>query len=477
MTFHKRTMAGAGRIARRGLPVAVVALLLPLGACNVDKILRIEDPDVATPASVNDTTALPAVYGGAVGDFELAYAGSGSTGGGGGGEGQILLSGLLGDEFYSADTFDTRSEIDNRTIRLSTSGGSSNGQLEDAERYLQRARVAAENGAARFAGLGRVNVLERSELLSLAGYAYVMFGENYCNGVTFSNVPLGGGATVYGTPLSGPEVFQLALARFDSALAIANATTTAGPGASKADLVNLAKVGRGRALLDLGQFANAAAAVAGVPTSFEYDIEYSDNTTSQENGTWAYTVDLRRYGVSNAEGGSGIAYRTLGKRTDAAGGAGDTRVLYRSGGAPFDATVAGPLWAQQKYADRAAPVPLATGSEARLIEAEAAYQAGQFGTFLTALNAQHPGGGLVDPGTAAGRVSLLFQERALSLWLTSHRLGDERRLMRQYGYTEASAFPSTADSHGDPYGHDKNLPLFVDEANNPNFVGCTNRNP
>ena len=37
-----------------------------------------------------------------------------------------------------------------------------------------------------------------------------------------------------------------------------------------------------------------------------------------------------------------------------------------------------------------------------------------------------------DPGTAASRVDMLFRERAFWMYFTAHRLGDMRRLVRQY---------------------------------------------
>src|SRR5581483_874628 len=105
---------------------------------------------------------------------------------------------------------------------------------------------------------------------------------------------------------------------------------------------------------------------------------------------------------------------------------------------------------------------MASGVEARLIEAEAALAAGD-ASWLTILNrlrtdgtfttAPHPGDPtvtdttwgpgvgavlfpnglpglrpLTDPGTPAARVDLLFAERAAWLFLTGHRLGDMRRL-------------------------------------------------
>jgi hypothetical protein len=110
---------------------------------------------------------------------------------------------------------------------------------------------------------------------------------------------------------------------------------------------------------------------------------------------------------------------------------------------------------------------LASGVEARLIEAEAALQAGDPATWLATLNALrtdgtfdvtpmsppdtmwHAGGAaaaglapLADPGTAGGRVDLLFRERAFWLYLTGYRQGDLRRLIRQYGRTPDQVYPT-----------------------------------
>jgi hypothetical protein len=49
---------------------------------------------------------------------------------------------------------------------------------------------------------------------------------------------------------------------------------------------------------------------------------------------------------------------------------------------------------------------------------------------------------LTDPGSADARVNLLFQERAFWMYLTGHRLGDLRRLVRQYGRGAETVFPT-----------------------------------
>jgi hypothetical protein len=84
---------------------------------------------------------------------------------------------------------------------------------------------------------------------------------------------------------------------------------------------------------------------------------------------------------------------------------------------------------------------------------------------------------LTDPGTAAGRVSLLFQERAYWLFLTGHRQGDLRRLVRQYGRSPNAVYPSgvyLAPGTGF-YGTDVTAPIPSSEYINPLFQGCQNR--
>ena len=136
--------------------------------------------------------------------------------------------------------------------------------------------------------------------------------------------------------------------------------------------------------------------------------------------------------------------------------------------APFGITLA-----------RNADSPLASGIEARLVQAEAALRGG--GDFLAILNQLRAESALnlpplTDPGTQAGRVDLLFKERAFWLFATGHRLGDLRRLIRQYQRTEDQVFPNGAYFKGGIYGDDVNLPIPFDEQNNPNFTECIDRN-
>src|SRR5439155_1162225 len=133
-------------------------------------------------------------------------------------------------------------------------------------RTLSRARRAAEFAVAKYREFSdatkftpaadTTKLSGLSEMLSVAGFTYIFFAENYCSGVPFSTANADG-SLVYGSPLTTQQELDTAIARFDAAIAAANALTL--PAATKAVFVNLASVGKARALLDEGQFAAAAA--------------------------------------------------------------------------------------------------------------------------------------------------------------------------------------------------------------------------
>ena len=92
---------------------------------------------------------------------------------------------------------------------------------------------------------------------------------------------------------------------------------------------------------------------------------------------------------------------------------------------------------------------------------------------------------LTDPGDQASRVDLMFCERAFWLYLSGHRLGDLRRLVRQYSRSADAVFPGGGGAQyvidGNPkggiFGNDVNLSIPLDETNNPKFSACIDRNP
>ena len=444
------------RVARRLTPAAAAALAcVGLGAgCSTDDLLEVDNPGIAQPSSLTGASGLAAYYAAAIGDFAVAFSGDPN----GDYEGLVNYGGLLSDEIGSVDTFPTRNETDQRRTQLDNSSNA------DVFRSVQRARANAELAATQFASgavEGSAADPRRAEALSIAGFSYVLMAEDYCSGIPFGGLGPDGATLQNGAPQSTDQVFQIALAKFDTALTIA---TTA-----RVDsLVSLARVGRGRALIGLNRTADAAAAVAAVPSSFGYNVTTSANTDRQNNGVYYYFNLNRRFSAINNEGTNGLPFLT----------AGDPRVLWQdSGRRGFDGTRK--LLYQLKYPQRTSPIPLASGAEARLIQAEGALAAGAGTSFVGFLNAARTAAGVAaqvaDPGTQTARENLLFRERAFGLWLTGHRLGDMRRLVRFYGRAANTVFPVGEYSGGGTYSTDVNLPIPVQELNNPNYSGVCNK--
>ncbi|HYL22696.1 MAG TPA: hypothetical protein VEU74_13095 [Gemmatimonadales bacterium] len=461
------------------LALTAVALLVPAAGCNDPLNVRI--PDIVPTGALNDSASLATVRAGAIGDFAIAYTGDHPDGSGGTGEGVILYGGLLADEFINSETFPTRIEVDARQIHVT------NGDLDNWYRLLHRARHAAEAGAAQYAAILHAPISDPGypELLDLAGMTYVLFAETFCSGVPVSQLNPDGSIT-YGVPLTTAQLLDTAVARFNAAIAVS----------SDVGMTNFARVGKARALLDLDSITAAATVAAPVPTSFAYFESHSANTDRENNGVFNAGLTDGRYSLADLEGGNGFPFRSKP----------DPRTPMELDGVGFDLST--PLWDNLRYASRAAGITVATGVEARLIQAEVALKGGDTllttGAFYTNLNdpRQNPGNrsyfdptgaapipvlallGPADATAAGGAINLLFAERARWLWLTAHRLGDLRRLVRPiasggYGRPQDQVFPTGTYFKAQPgsYGTDVNLPVPVTEQNNPNFTQCLDRNP
>jgi starch-binding outer membrane protein, SusD/RagB family len=465
----KNRILARRRTSRLGtLTTLAACMVVSLSGCDSKRILTVTDPDVARPGALDDPSALPALRAGAVGQFGIAYNGQNAD------EEQVHLSGSLSDELINTETFPTRIEFDQRAQTIG------NTSLVGTFVDLNRARGLAQRSVAGFQKFAKTRADSTGfpEVLALGGLTYVLFAENYCGAVPVSVVNDDGTFT-FGPPLTVNEQLDSAITKFDQALSVAGAPLTA-------TFKQLAQVGKGRALLDKGDYANAALAVAGVSTTFQYNYQHSETTGAQNNGTWSLTTSVGRFGVAALKGGNGLPYQPDGDTMNAGY---DPRVANAirptDGGRGFDkGTPAGEFqFVQQKYPLRASPATIADGVEARLIEAEAALQTDPAGA-LVILNALRSNAALLTlrgyaagslppltlQATQAAQVDQLFKERAYWLFLTSHRLGDMRRLIRQYGRGAETVFPTGAYFKGGTYGTDVNSPVPQREQNNPNYT-------
>jgi hypothetical protein len=83
---------------------------------------------------------------------------------------------------------------------------------------------------------------------------------------------------------------------------------------------------------------------------------------------------------------------------------------------------------------------------------------------------------LPTPASQDAAVTLFFREKAFWTFGRGQRLGDERRLIRQYKRTQDQVFPVGAFFKNGTYGVDVTLPVVDTERSNPNFHGCIDRN-
>jgi starch-binding outer membrane protein, SusD/RagB family len=449
--------------------LTLAAAAVALSACSVaDEILEVTDPDVINPGDITSASGAEAMRVGAIARLNLATSGN---------ESFLLLGGLLSDEYRSGDTFTERNEADRRNSLPN------NTNVRDAFRFIYRARLSAKQA---------IEALDRfdaepwkvAEMYVVIAYAENLLAESACNGIPLSEVS--GTEVDYGPPLPTPEVYESALTAVNTAL-----STVTGNSADDVRVRRAASVLKGRILLNLARFAEAATSVAGVPTAFAYSMEHS--LTSNLNAIWLFNNSLGRWVVSNGEGGNTINYALAGDprlpicrgASSTATGAGNVPVCPAgTAGRAFDVQARTiPLFVQLRFPDVGTPVDIASGVEARLVEAEAALRAGDVTTFLAIHNALRTTVSgltpLTDPGTDRARQDLHFREKAFWLFGRGYRLGDMRRLIRQYNRTAEEVFGTGSWFKGGAFGTDVNFPIPQAEENNPEFPknqSCIDRN-
>ncbi len=435
-TALPRVRRTTGHTLGRGL---LALALVATSACSTDKILKVDRPDIIDPNGLADANGVSALYAGVIGDFSSLNAAA---------IGVITATGFMSDEFKFGATPPEARQMDQRAAP------ESNTILATIYRNVQQLRGQADRAAVALKAV-RATDPRVGEMEAMSGYAHVILGEMFCSGS-----PLG----VPGEdadPQTTVQVLTAGVAKLTAAIA-----SSAGDDRAK----NFASVLRGRALLDLGQFDQAAAAVATVPTGFKYSTLHSTTTPTQNNGFANYMNANDGILVSDREGGNGLNFGT----------AGDPRVPITGNGSPsrFDGQT--PRYYYANASSLTSPMPIATGVEARLIEAEAALRASNLTLWLSKLNEARASYGmapLTDPGSANARVDLMFRERAFSLFASAHRLGDLRRLVRQYGRAATATYPTGAyHKDGLQLGTDLQFIIPQTEKNNAKFTGCIDRN-
>jgi hypothetical protein len=442
-----------------------------LAACDRVKteLLLPQNPGLIDPSAVTTPTAALALRIGAIGSYNQVVNCTN-------GECAWAQGGLLTDEFKNADFQVSRADVDQRN--MSTDQAWNYAGTTQARGFIRDAIDAMKR-------LSPDSASMIGELYAELAFFEMTLADTYCNGI-----PLGhtiNGVQTLGAPLTTQQVYDSASAHLDTALQIITGADAQSIFARRA-----AQVYKARVLVMKGQFAAAAAlvSVANVPTTYQYDMAFSSK--SGTNGLWTVANSIARITVGDSFDIVNGVNNVIANAMPFAS-ANDPRLPILSGqavtpkvGAEDQST---PVFLSQLWAGQFDPLVLASGIDARLIEAEAALNNNDIPGMMTILNALRaakpsiaaylvPAMGPVPgpaPTTKAAAATLFFREKAFWTFGRGQRLPDLRRMIRLYGFTEDQVFPKGVFFKGGVYGTDVNFPVPTVEQNNPLFSACMDR--
>ena len=454
---------------------ACLAAPLLLSHCSLrERLLEPQNPGTVDQSAVGNAAAALALRVGAIGRIRNVVDG--------GDQRLWQQGGHLADEYKNADFQITRQDIDRRTI------ATRNGEFPWAT--VQQPRGFLRDAITAMRTYVPDSTSYIGELYMGLGFIEMSLAENFCNGTPLGHTD--NGEVTYGPGLTNAQVFDSALAHLDTALLVNTKTDAVSSFVRQAVLILKARV-----LIDKGQVASAAALVpsSAVPTNYQYmfTTSTSSNAAAEDNGHWQFNINNARVTLGDSfdivDGKVNIIRNALPFAS-----ANDPRVPMRKACATCAEDGLTPMFYQQLWANRDDPIPMVSGIDARLIEAEAKLKAGDIPAMMIILNTlrsttQRIGNYTVPilgpvatvPATAAEATTLFFREKAFWTFGRGQRLSDLRRLIRQYGRTEDQVFPagiySFAGTAAGVYGHDVNFPVPDTELPNPQFTGCIDRLP
>jgi hypothetical protein len=408
------------RIVRRQVWRRASIAVVALWGVGCGSLLDVDDPTVVTPEQLQGPTGVSTISAGIIGDFQDAY------------DDAVFVMGILTDEYVLSGS--GSQALDHRFPEV--------GDFRSPRAFerIQVTRQSAEDATTAFEdALGdpdfadvRDDVLEALVLAKFyGGYTLVLQASGWCQSILESK----------GVPLLSDAAHERAIGLFQEAQQRAS-------DAGRQDIITASQVGMARSRLWQKDYSGAASLAQSVPSDFVYVAEYSENDPAQYNLIYGETHGVgffRRFTV-----GDGTAHKHafekypffdewlrqgLIRRGDA--GAGEVAM---------DPEV--PLVLQLLYDNQGGTMVLASGWEARMIEAEALLRAGSLAaaedminTLLTADQSINPMK-LVNPklplvpfepvdftGDLMQDLPELGRARASGLWMTGSRMTTLRRFL------------------------------------------------
>ncbi len=409
-----------GRVALGTGALAIAAAILATGCSN---LLDVDAPSRVRADDLDNPVYAQLLVRSAVGDFDCALAS------------YIVTAGMVVDEFKSVNIYSAEaSDYDRRTVNPARTQYATYECNAFGASYqpISTAIWQADNVLAHLTEWTDAQVSDRARLVqtaqAYAGYGRILLGEGFCSA-----------AIDEGPELQPAQVFEQAEALFTQAID--------GP---DAQLANLARLGRARARLDMGNAPGALADAQLVPAGFVHYARYSDASTRSRNAV--FDRNNRLEGVSIDVQNQNVTFD----------GVADPRVPVQKTG-DIGPNGIDTVWVQLKYASLNSPIPIARYEEAQLIIAETS--GGQ--TAVDIINELHTAAGLPefhsnDPDEIMAHV---IEERAREFFLEGQRFYDFNRLNLPFD-------PPTGTPYwqGGTYGTTRCLPLpDLERDNNPNI--------
>jgi hypothetical protein len=431
---HRSTLVTPVRSAINWARCATFAFaLVGVSACN--SLLDVENPGSVPAESLSDPALAPALAAAAMQTLQCGVIQYSAT------------AGMLSGEYLNANGF-----VDNHpwewrgVVEIKGAPGNCNyGRGTTAMGFytpLQQARFQLDDAFNRLDKFTDAEVPNRALLMAqmraYAGYAILLLGEGMCE-MTMDNGP----------KMTREQVWAAAEERFTDAITRATAV-------NDASILNMARVGRARARLNLKKLTEAAADANAVPTGFVRNAEFTEGGAAQrENRIYNLTIRNDYLSVS-------VPYRNL-TVNGVSGNVPDPRVKVRDAAKRANDGIT-PLFQQQKFIAQTGgtPHPIASWNEAQLIYAEAV--GGQQG--FDAINRVRTANGvptLTGPApTGQAFIDLVLEERRRQLFSEGQRYGD----MLRYNLP----FTKGLTLKGNTYSDLTCVPLpDVETRNNPNF--------
>ena len=401
-----RNHGSQARARLRGRVLLVGLFLAPIVAiagCSLDELLEVEVPGVLVAENLNDPGLAQTLVLGVQTDFECAFGS------------YVWGTGVWADEWDYGGATNNEIVYALRLQRLTDLGQQTRAtECTTIATYLplHTARNQAVVATELIEGFEVVEErdFKLAKIRAFEAYSLLLLGEAYCR-MTIDGQP----------PISREATWEMAKAKFGEAIALA------GNGGSNATAVlNLARVGRARTNLNLGDFTALRQDAESVPADFIYNATFAAQPQRRNNTL-----------VERNEDSNGTSLTMHPSFLDLeVDGVPDPRVPWDIDGGTF-LNQNYPIYRQLKYATNASPMPIASGREAQLMVAEAMGGSAAV-TIINNLRAtvgeldfvadDHPGLPPVAAGLSEAEIQATIQEeRRRELWLQGHRIGDKLR--------------------------------------------------